>query len=242
MTPPALPTPRSWALLGSKALAPPSRSMHESSLQPKGLLMEPKMRGPDLVRTALQRDAEDQSRKYGTGEPSPRSARFNVSLPVCPQHGRYSWWPRPGGPGDHGVETKESKPPLPSAPWPEEPPAPSPPSASPRAPLPVVPAAVLQQSPNRTRFGIDKRKLLLWFQELDKGDTGFVTRRALAVSLQRHPDCSNLFRLGGRHSAEAGASIKGMLSTVGGNMNFDEFVQFFYRAGLLVEYEYQGRA
>lgn len=65
--------------------------MHETALYHRKFAPEPKISSLEQVHQALQRDAEVLMKKYGSEQPTRGSARFNVQLPRSPQHEKYSW-------------------------------------------------------------------------------------------------------------------------------------------------------
>lgn len=228
----------------------PAISMHESTLQDLwGRKEPPGIRGLGLVQGSLERDALKQSHKYGGAEPSKGAARFHVRLPQGPQHSKYSTRAStapfgasrvldatPNGMNLTGASLDSST-----------------------ADLPPSPSG--KQS---TRF--DKKRLKGWFKEIDQKGTGSISQRELIVALRSMKGLMAMFcmvsgieyvdpdgsAMDGRSidhdlmlqaKKEEVRTIKEILTEIdtdgSGSMEWDEFVEFFRRAGLLLEYQTQ---
>lgn len=72
-------------------ITPPTDSMFESALYCRLEAPEPRIIALEQVREALGKDADEQRQKYGAEDPDSKSARYNVPLPRSPQHDKYSW-------------------------------------------------------------------------------------------------------------------------------------------------------
>lgn len=112
-------------------------------------------------------------------------------------------------------------------------------------------------------FKFNKRTLQKWFKDIDRDGSGSITQRELIVALRARPETLKIFqRIQGfdvkdekedvfeRNSDELRERekakiyrIKEILSDIdtdgNGTMEWDEFVDFFRRAGLLLEYKTQ---
>eukprot|EP00747_Dinoflagellata_sp_TGD_P179649 gnl/TRDRNA2_/TRDRNA2_30771_c0_seq1.p1 gnl/TRDRNA2_/TRDRNA2_30771_c0~~gnl/TRDRNA2_/TRDRNA2_30771_c0_seq1.p1 ORF type:complete len:354 (-),score=68.75 gnl/TRDRNA2_/TRDRNA2_30771_c0_seq1:71-1132(-) len=199
----------------------------------------PRMTGLDKVQESLERDMEEQTRKY-RGSPTPNidTARFHFQLPVGPQSDKYSKSRNQllvSGQlavtgGRHDRSESDSK-----------------------------------ESPSKTRRGgarFNIRTLKHWFQELDIKDTGSIQARDLLVSLRKRDDLQAMLcvaaSVGDEESVEETKNastaeektkarreemkrIRGILASIdtdgSGSLEWEEFVDFFRRSGLLLEYE-----
>lgn len=177
---------------------------------------------------ALEQDEINQLKKYGGEEPSGRSARFAVELPRTPQHEKYSL--RRNG----------------------------------RAAVPTAMSSATKASvqlderlrklfPGGIRF--NKRTLRAMFKEIDRDSSGDITQRELIIALRQHKSLLAMFALiqgaeiddclSSHHGLqrEEVYRIKEILKEVdtdgNGTMEWAEFVEFFRRAGLLLEYKTQ---
>lgn len=198
--------------------------------------VEPEIKGVNLVRDALVQDSANQRKKYGGEEPSPRAARFHVALPTVPQHNKYSQQAKHEVFGSVGPGMCGSR----------------------RRMLSVARVEVESLAiPSNCRF--DMQRLSKWFREIDAKKSGRITQRELIVSLRRHQGIQALFCMSHgleyRGEVQAGTAaeiatrerrdeilrIKEILREVdadnSGTMEWEEFVDFFRRAGLLLEYE-----
>jgi len=205
-------------------------SMHESCVRAK--TEAPVLSCLDRITESLERDAREQRYKYRDTEPSVSAARYHVHLPRSPQNAKFSTRTLPavpdeptpveGRPGE--LTDEESKSPGNSA-----------------------------LSP---RYNI--RTLRNWFKDIDIAKTGSITRRDLLVALRRHRAMQTLFctaqglsiseadGLTGAAAVEKArrdevARIKQILDTLdtdgSGTMEWTEFVEFFRRSGMFLEYQ-----
>lgn len=206
--------------VGSCLVRPASSSMYESSLYRKEGTT-PRIPRIEAVRRALENDAVSQCKKYGSGAPSGGSARFHTELPSCPQHSKFSW----------RSDLNSSCMSLNSA-WTQDSTA---------------------SMHSFSGLGFNKRTLEKWFRDINRDGTGVITQRELIIALHHRPDLLNMFcRI---HGVEATPSpgaeppsrreeiirIKEILKQVdqdgSGAMEWDDFVDFFRRAGMLLEYQ-----
>lgn len=200
----------------------------------------PQMRGLNLIQSALESDAASQSLKYGTEEPSCRSARFCVSLPQTPQHQKFCYGrgltEKQTGFGTCRVADRDAdreagreaeacrnfKQDLE-----DRHPALEMPLAIPHGPKPS----------SLDRLRLNKTTLHTIFREIDSKATGFVTRRALIVALQRKLQLT----AAGTAEREATNWLMDVMDEVdsdkSGSLSWHSFLVFFRRAGILLEYE-----
>jgi len=89
----------------------------------------------------------------------------------------------------------------------------------------------------------DKRTLSQWFREMDRADSGIISRRQLIVALRQRPEYQAAIFCrtdSGEAQHEENARIIGILKDIEGdgcgNLKWDDFILFFRRAGLLLEY------
>lgn len=184
-----------------------SRFVHESCLT--GPPVSPQQISADLVRDALEQDAINLHKKYGSFEPSGGSARFNVTLPKGPQHTKYSIF----------GHTKEP------------------------------------DSVQRSLTKFNMQRLRDWFRDIDVNKSGKVSQRELLCALRQHQGIQSVFSLASgfdqpdAHRSRGGSAayrrrdevsrIKMIMHEVdddsSGTMEWNEFVEFFRRAGLLLE-------
>lgn len=224
-------------------------SVHESCLHrsPRGV-RSPKLQGVALVHAALECDRTKQQEKYGGAEPSSRAARFHVTLPQTPQHSKYCEFGRHAlqdsvltsgrsppatageGGGEHMGDTPRTTASL---------------NAQENRPL---------SSGGTIRFNMNR--LSKWFRDIDVNQTGSITQRELIVALRRHRGLQAMFCMmhgleyGDAHTGSGEAATKARRDEVhrikaifreidddgSGIMEEAEFVEFFRRAGLLLEY------
>jgi len=188
--------------------------MHQSSLYYEKFAPEPKMTSLDLVRHALVRDAAEQVRKYGAAEANARTARFNVQLPKSPQHAKYSWNVSPRKKEICDEETED---------W----------------------AGSGAQPPSAVRFNM--QTLQSWFREIDQDGTGEISQRELICALRKKKDLKDMLcsmNGGARTAVDLKADIRRMIDVLKDvdtdgscSLDWDEFVNFFRREGLLLEYK-----
>lgn len=211
-------------------VAPASKSKYESSLHTGEAFSTPGLKGLSLVSEALKRDAELQSRKYGGAEPKGVAARFQISLPRSPQH-------------DKLMSPRASPRCLP-----QEPRKPS-----------TAPVGAMRDAFDQVRF--DMTTLKQWFRQLDEDGSGAVSQREIVMQLRKRRDLLALMsasaggiqaRSPGRKEAtysipgakgsvrEEVYRIKALLSELdedgNGYLEWPEFVAFFRRSGMLLEY------
>lgn len=228
----------------------PGISMHESTLKELWCTKEsPRIRGLGLVQDSLERDALQQREKYGGAEPSKGAARFHVRLPQGPQHVKYSLRAstapsgasRIRGASCNGITRAGSK----LAPF-----------ENVAGPLPPLPA---KDTFGSMRF--DKQRLKGWFREIDQKKTGSISQRELIIALRSMKGLQAMFcMVNGIEYVDSGAGsamgeaavqakreevrrIKEILTEIdtdgSGTMEWEEFVEFFRKAGLLLEYQTQ---
>lgn len=203
--------------------------MVQSQVLQAGQWPKPQMKVLNVVRESLENDAANQTRKYGGTDPSGGAARFNVSLPKSPQHDKYSWRPRSVGTPSSTDSGQD---------------------------------ASVSSNSNNTLFNAGLRfnmhTLQKWFQSIDRDGSGVVTQRELIVAMRNQPGLLAMFcRIQGIESSVNSTAtthaehvqekrqeiyrIKEILSEVdsdgSGCMEWNEFVDFFRRAGLLLEYK-----
>jgi len=182
------------------------------------------------VQSALQQDEALQQHKYNGAEPSVRTARFHVDLPHGPQHLKFSYRGAfvPDGAEfsdqDHEDDTDEHD---------------------------------CGITVNSFRFNI--QTLRAWFKDIDVRATGSITQRELIIALRQHKGMQALFcTVQGIDYANADDVVAGTeaatiarrqeilrikrilddIDTDGsGTMEWEEFVEFFRRAGLFLEYK-----
>jgi hypothetical protein len=199
------------------------------------------MKALDLVRVALEKDERSQTKKYGDAEPTCLSARFHVALPQSPQHSKYSWnvgrpksEGRPRGKLGSGEPAGEATTTTAGAGTGTGAPAAS---STTTAGAPVVRIADVK---------FDKRTLMQFFREIDRADSGFVTKRALVVFLRQRPEIQiqASFHVTMRPHEVIKEQVKTMNEILNrvdekgkGSVNWDEFTDFFRRAGMLLEYD-----
>eukprot|EP00747_Dinoflagellata_sp_TGD_P219206 gnl/TRDRNA2_/TRDRNA2_91356_c0_seq1.p1 gnl/TRDRNA2_/TRDRNA2_91356_c0~~gnl/TRDRNA2_/TRDRNA2_91356_c0_seq1.p1 ORF type:complete len:357 (+),score=64.75 gnl/TRDRNA2_/TRDRNA2_91356_c0_seq1:100-1071(+) len=209
------------------------------------------------VQAALVKDAAVQEKKYGGDRPSSSSARFHIVLPVAPQNQRFCTsrpvsqmsTRTPASPAD----CRSSREATPSSY--------SPPGMADFLP-PVDDAdsrhgSIAEESVHRRsahlrgmRFNI--QTLRRWFKEIDVRKSGSITQRELMIALRQHQGLQNMFCLvqgieygesNDRTQAvrDENSRIKMILREIdtdgSGTMEWEEFVEFFRRAGLLLEYK-----
>lgn len=204
----------------------------------------------NTVQKALEQDAASQCRKYnGSNEPNGCSARFSVQLPRSPQHLRYSCLGRATSPGG-ALGSNDSSEASPSG------------SNS----SPGVDSCASTTAPahgdGRQPFRSTKETLFRWFRELDRAGSGLITRRELVVALRRRPEYLDAMCSGaaapasaalpghseqleedrGREWLRAGMlRVRQILREIDadscGAIAWSGFVDFFRRAGLLLEYQ-----
>jgi len=187
----------------------------------------PEMNGLSVVQRALEEDAARQNKKYNCHAPNPASARFTVDLPQSPQNTKYS------SSGKFSMS-------MPSTPNPLD-----------------DPEEGWMRTLSSCRF--DKRTLGQLFKRIDRDGSGQISQRELICALRNHPDITALFvnrspmGQGGHLSTtvvrhrdqkaqrEEIRRIKEVFSEVdtdgSGSMEWGEFVDFFRRSGLLLEYQ-----
>lgn len=185
------------------------RSMHETSLSPKKWVL-PEIKGLRSVQVALESDAQRQSRKYNHSEPSCASARFNVRLPRSPQNQKYT------------RRWKSS-------------PAESLASDSGRhvaVDTDFRPAVITAHSVAR----FDKSYLMMKFRELDAEGSGFIKKRAFTMFLHEQLAQAGIQRDAHKMSRDL---LKDLDANAGGSLHWDDFIEVFRKAGLLVEYQLQ---
>jgi Ca2+-binding EF-hand superfamily protein len=241
-------------LAGWGSVRPASKSMHESSLHKPNQWMLPEIRGLDAVRRALEGDARTQSRKYGNvSEPRSDSARFHVELPRSPQHLKYSRATTPRVPSRMQGEADQSKPGSPNPPSPYE--AGSSPIEEDGENIPqslrfskwTLQKWFREIDKDGTGF-ITQREFIVRLRQqpglLDfflrlKSHGGHCGHVAKAVQMWRGKD--SVHRLQAvRQARQDIYMIKEILREVdkdgSGTMEWGEFVDFFRRSGLLLEY------
>jgi len=217
---------------GSGPVRPASASMHESCLYHGAQIKTcPELKSLNSSLQALEKDAINQNKKYGGMEPTSNAARFNVKLPTSPQHEKYSRRALNKVPeeGPRGLETN----------WNDEQ----------RSSL-QVDNRLRTQFPGGVRF--NKRTLRMMFKEIDRDSSGVITQRELIISLRQHKSLLAMFTLiqgadlplddtdkqGQREEVYRIKEILKEVDTDGsGTMEWAEFVEFFRRAGLLLEYK-----
>jgi len=220
-------------------------SMYQSCLRPKHLKSEPQMTAHHAVEDALKQDAQDHYFKYGldgtkdgTQEPSqdaslsaPTTApgsdsrplgmgRFCVRLPQTPQHNKFSL-------------TKDKK---------------------------GERSRTQSKHVSHASVRFDKATLMNWFRQIDVNASGSISQREFIVALRKHKDLQAILsKINGsemddeekikemdtaaKTEARRGElrRLKKILSEIdedhSGSMEWDEFVEFFRRAGFLLEYE-----
>lgn len=228
---------------------PASRSMHETSLyKPNHQWTMPEIRGLSTVEQALKCDALHQSKKYGSTEPSHMTARFNVPLPRSPQHNKFS---RPSS----RATVTSSRPGSRATPLPDCLPAKvgttfDDVSAHDQDLASGAPSSL----PNGCRF--NKHTLQKWFKEIDRDASGVISSREFIVAMRKHPGMLSMFcgingidnmpeqeEEHGKDDAQVMReeiyAIKEVLREMGNNsmeMAWTDFVDFFRRTGLLLEY------
>jgi hypothetical protein len=182
------------------------------------------------VRRDLEKDEMSQSAKYGCGEPTCSSARFHVTLPSSPQHTKFCFRPSPEQQtrsSKESVGIKEASPGLGDS-------------------TALTDSPLSKKSTGKVRERYDKRTLLQWFREMDQSDSGFVSTRGIIVFLRQRR--VQAMRLKHDQSEETLAAqrtevyrIRAATKTVDkdgkGNVNWDEFVEIFRQAGILLEYD-----
>lgn len=207
--------------------------MHESCLY-ADVKSCPEMQSLHSSLQALEKDAMNQNKKYGGMEPTSSNARFQIKLPNGPQHEKFS----------RRTVNKVKRPePIDDNSWEE----------IHRRNSAQVDKRLRTQFPGGIRF--NKRTLRTMFKEIDRDASGVITQRELIIALRQHKSLLAMFALiqGADLPVEEAARqckqaqreevyrIKEILKEVdtdgSGSMEWDEFVEFFRRAGLLLEYK-----
>lgn len=168
----------------------------------------------DRVRHALERDALEQVRKYGAEEANPRSARFNVQLPKSPQHEKFSWKMSP-----RRNEMRDE----------------------------VIEDGVGSAQPVSGGKRFNMQTLQAWFREIDDDGTGEISQREFICALQNNKHLQEVLcsmNGGTRAAVDLKADIRRMIDVLKDvdtdhncSLDWEEFVNFFRREGLLLEYK-----
>eukprot|EP00928_Gymnodinium_smaydae_P021864 TRINITY_DN18563_c0_g1_i1.p2 TRINITY_DN18563_c0_g1~~TRINITY_DN18563_c0_g1_i1.p2 ORF type:complete len:292 (+),score=74.58 TRINITY_DN18563_c0_g1_i1:267-1142(+) len=230
---------------------PASASMHESSLRQKERWTQPKMASLNEASQALDRDALEQTRKYGGAEPRGVTGRFHVTLPNGPQHNKYSR--SRGCSWGSDYEDEEDRDHFNHASAQRE---------------------VAQSGGGAVSCKFNMLTLERWFNEIDADSSGTVSRRELMVTLLKNPDLDRMLQsmlapqpppppLGGEGNEEDEARrieedarrvevlreeshrlrknfqrVLDEIDTDGtGTMDWKEFIEFFRKSGMLLEYK-----
>jgi len=188
---------------------PASRSMFESSLYHGDQYKLPEIKGVDCIQKALEDDARKQTMKYGSLEASSGMARFTVALPASPQHKKFCRQ----APPEKAPSTEEDS------------------SATPRA-YPSMKGRADRKTLNDGTVRFNKQTLTQLFRQIDRAGSGFVSRRQTWIVLQEYNYLQN---------EQETSRIKAIMlerDTDGSaSMNWNQFLDFFSRAGLLLRYD-----
>lgn len=242
-------TPRSLALAGLQMSRRPSTSgakptMHESCLREAWQRREPTLPSIVAVKASLEDDAVRQAQKYQGAVPSCDSARFTVALPRSPQNMKFCSVP--------GLVSAQ-----PSAMTILEEVA----SADGSQSGSQTSSVHMTHRPTK-RF--DVKTLRMWFCDIDADESGSISQRKFIHALRQHKDmqallCNNLegesdvvqvqhvescaSRASDSTKAwrKEVASIRKIIREIdtdgSGTVEWAEFVEFFCRTGLFLEYK-----
>lgn len=191
----------------------------------------------DKVRRSLQWDAATELAKYGVLGPSLGQARFSVELPQGVQHWKYSW--------ASPCSSTTSKHLLDDASQPGD--QVFPPPNQEHGPL----------FPSSCRFNVETLKQ--WYKRIDTRGAGEITQKEFIVAMRTHRELLAMFsKMRGMELADSSDGradpsqdwhaqreetlrIKAILKEVdtdgSGTLEWEEFVDFFRRTGMLLEYK-----
>jgi len=225
--------------------------MHESCLLQDWQRQKPHMTCISTLQASLEKDALRQAAKYRGAAPSSNNARFHVDLPGPQASMKLMSRPRTSsGLGQRGPPSiDELDSPLSARP------------ASTQFSYEGGSPKSLRSGEGGGQFSLKRfnvATLREWFCDIDSDSSGSISQRELIVALRQHKGMQALFSniCGIDVSAFGGMSIPGQsmqarreevgrikrilddIDTDGsGTMEWDEFVEFFRRTGLFLEYQ-----
>lgn len=258
-------TPRTLAITGKhlarqrQQVTGVANSMHETCLKHSPPI--PTMSCIQAIEDALVQDQKDQLKKYRGREPSGAAARFRIELPQSPQSTKFCYRPVRGPDStcglptvgeDHPADRNEDD--LDSAShrgddgdvnnWFVEDDQPT--------------GEDMNMTSTYKSFRFNMQTLRRWFKDIDVKKSGSIKQRELIVALRQHKVLQALFCsvqgldftdgkkiLGVESQVQARRDeitrIKRILDEIdsdgSGSMEWEEFVEFFRRTGLLLEYQ-----